>query len=565
MKIARVGVLLDQKAAEKKWKYGLNVFERYIGEVLSHEGISFDWIEHAHQISHFKYDLILVALSSEDEETLEAIRLFTERGRTVIAYSGINGLAKTLGAHNLGQAGVGYAHLPENVGDTRPLRFLDANPWSILDDSADYENSSIGHISKEQPAGKRIGSVLQRFKKGDGIIDRWSVNIPKTIVGLQQGLSPVFEDGAPAPDGKGPLNDGLLKAEDVLEQDWEWDRKCTETGAAYFAHPYADLWREALISHLLKNVVEKGLTLPVINHTPADISYLSMISHDSDWSSDEAAETVLRLLEEHNIHSTWCMIEPGYSAHIMKKIHTAGHEIALHYNAMREGQGGEWSREEFQEQATYLKETLEKMDIPTPVASNKNHYTRFEGYGELFQWCEENGLTSDQTRGPSKKGDVGFTFATCQPYFPISWSDENNRLYNVLQLGFLTQDIPHWTDTSVIQPFLEQVKRVQGVAHFLFHQGRLEKAAEVREAFTELIQQAKKQGFVFWTASQITEWEKGRREFIVTGVDDQGKLHYSNKRDIQNVLVWIPVTEEQSDENAETYFGVKCRKVIIKQ
>src|SRR5690606_8397809 len=83
-------------------------------------------------------------------------------------------------------------------------------------------------------------------------------------------LSPVLEGGAPAPDGTGPFNDGILKAEDVLELDWQWDRKQTESGALYFAHPYADLWRETLVSHLVRTAVEHGLTIPLIAHTPAD-------------------------------------------------------------------------------------------------------------------------------------------------------------------------------------------------------------------------------------------------------------------------------------------------------
>src|SRR5690606_6055470 len=109
------------------------------------------------------------------------------------------------------------------LGDSRPLRYLDAVPWQCATESEDL--APIGQLMKHQPNGEFAGPALLRFKVGAGRIDRWSVNIPKTIVGLQQGLSPVLEDGAPAPDGTGPFNDGILKAEDVLELDWQWDRK----------------------------------------------------------------------------------------------------------------------------------------------------------------------------------------------------------------------------------------------------------------------------------------------------------------------------------------------------
>ena len=41
MRIAKVGILIDQKAAERRWEFGANVFELFLGEILAHRGISF--------------------------------------------------------------------------------------------------------------------------------------------------------------------------------------------------------------------------------------------------------------------------------------------------------------------------------------------------------------------------------------------------------------------------------------------------------------------------------------------------------------------------------------------
>jgi hypothetical protein len=155
-------------------------------------------------------------------------------------------------------------------------------------------------------------AARQHFKIGEGSLERWSVDIIGTIVGMQQGTRPVLADGVPAPDGTAQLNEGILKADDQAEMDWEWDRRHTETDAPYFAYPYADFWRELLIGHLLRTAVNKGLTLPFVGYWPEGVKHVAMISHDSDGNKDEHAFATLDLLEECRIHSTWCMLEPGY-------------------------------------------------------------------------------------------------------------------------------------------------------------------------------------------------------------------------------------------------------------
>ncbi|MGE7823989.1 hypothetical protein [Paenibacillus sp. NPDC093718] len=569
MKMARIGVLLDQQAVKRHHRYGINVFETFVGEILTHAGIPFEWIDGAESLNAEGVelpDILIVAFTEENQATAEEIWSYAEHGGTVISYAGIGALASRLGCYKQPELSVGYAALAHNEAEVsrQPLRFLSASPWEQPVPKA-YPAVPTGSIFKERPTGEQAGAALLEFVVGKGVIYRWSVNIPKTIVLFQQGTGPVLDDGTPAKDGTGAVDEWILKADDRSGMDWELDRLRTETGAPYFAHPYADLWKEQMIGHLLKCATDKGCTVPFIGYWPEGVPAVAMISHDSDLNIDETAETTLDVLKECGIQSTWCMIEPGYSPHIYERVKREGHELAFHYNAL-DTQNGKWDEAEFDRQFRWLKEAT----LLEEVVSNKNHYTRFEGWGELFAWCEKNGIQAEQTRGPSKKGNIGFLFGTCHPYFPAAWFDEGNRSYNVLEISLLTQDLDHMNlaDSSVIIPLLEQVKRVEGVAHFLFHQVHIHQQPLVTEALRKVVAEARKMGFAFWTSKQINDWERARRNVRFTGIGPDGQINTEGAEDLLDVVVYIPLpelkgTDANADVNAEMRYGIPCRKVVL--
>ncbi len=568
MKMARLGVLLDRQTLERRWSFQLNAFEVYVQELLSHRGIPYETIGSLDELDLHSFDMLLVAVAPETRDAAARLWRYAEEGGRILACGGLNALAPRLGFVRGEALGAGYAMLPEASGADRPLRFLQANPWVRLQGvpagaaEAVPVAEEFGDLASGRPDGPRVGAALQRFAIGQGYIDRWAVDIPGTIVGLQQGLGPVLEDGVPAPDGTGAVDDGVLKADDRCELDWTHDRLQTETGALYFAHPYADLWREVFTGHLVRSAAELGLSLPFVGYWPAGVSHVALVSHDSDGNKDEHAESTLSTLAACGMHSTWCMLESGYSSEIYERIQADGHELAFHYNAV-EVDDGIWDGEEFTRQLTWLRDAtgLER------IASNKNHLTRYEGWGELFRWCEANQIDSDQTRGPSKKGNVGFIFGTCHPYFPVAWADEQNRKYNVLEVGFLTQDldIGKWSDSSVIVPFLDQVRSVEGVAHFLFHQIHIHNREEVRRSMQLLADEARNRDFVFWTCERINDWERARRTLAIQGLTNNSTAAVQvGSRPSQSVegetaIVWIPQPEMSVlQEGMVMKYGVIC-------
>lgn len=559
MKMARVAILTDRKAAERRWRYGADVFEAYLEEIAASAGIPFERLESVRELKAERCDIAVVAISEEDDETLGILMDFAKQGGTIVSCAGLNRMAGRLGCRELAAAGAGYAQLPATLGGRPvPYRYLLAKPWVPLPATAGAGAAvrGIGTLSAGEGGGTRPEvPLLLEIAVGRGRIVRWNVHIPYTVVAFQQGSGPVVEDGVPAPDGTGALDEGILKADDRCEMDWDRDRLRTDTGYPYYAYPYADWWREAFVGGLLREAQVKGLALPFVDYWPEGVEQVAMISHDSDMNIDESAAATLDVLKECGIRSTWCMLEPGYSAGIYERVRQEGHELAYHYNAL-EMDGGRWDRGEFERQLAFIRERTGE-----PIVTNKNHYTRYEGWGELFRWCEQYGIRSDQTRGPSKKGNVGFLFGTCRPYYPIARYDEQNRLYRVLEVGFLTQDLNHPSlpDTSVIAPFLDAVADVRGVAHFLFHQTHIWREPGVADALRAVVREAKARGYQFWTNERIWRWEEARRQVRIVR-DGNGAARVEQAP--PDAVIWTPAQDGQA--GSAVRFGVKCVRYAVK-
>src|SRR5439155_25920768 len=152
-------------------------------------------------------------------------------------------------------------------------------------------------------------------------------------------------------------------------------------------------------------------------------------------------------------------------------------------------------------------DALKKLFNGEQPVTNKNHYLRWEGDCELWDWCVKHGIQLDQSKGPSKTGEAGFNFGTCHPYFPVTF---DSRMIDVLELPTLTQDLVVFAPRALLDGLIDGVKRVHGVLHLLFHPAHQHRP-EVREALKSAIERAKREGMEWWTGRQINQWERARR------------------------------------------------------
>ena len=327
-------------------------------------------------------------------------------------------------------------------------------------------------------------------------------DVTGTVVRIQQGTA-VTRDGVPAADGTASLCDGVLKSDDGSVLDWLLDRQAVPgiPGFSAFLQPIADQWRETLLRALFYLAGKQEVALPVLWLYPRNLPALAHLSHDTDGNELSQANRLLEVLDMARMNSTWCVIPPGYPAELIAAIRRAGHELAMHYDAVSEGTV--WSEEGFDNQWRQL---VNLFGGERPL-TNKNHYLRWEGDTEFFAWCAERGIQLDESKGVSKTGAAGFNFGTCHPYFPV---DPNDRMIDVLELPTPTQDLVVFAPEEFAEQLLAVVLRHHGVLHLLFHPAHIEKPG-VADALLNAVEKAKAQRLEWWTARQISAWERARR------------------------------------------------------
>jgi len=366
-----------------------------------------------------------------------------------------------------------------------------------------------------------VAATVQRVGAGQIVVigvDAW-----QSIVRIQQGF-PIYGNGRPAADGTAPFDDDILRCEDGLALSFERDRGMAPgvapfaepfeydhpptAAAPVFDRPHADIWREVIIGAVSWLAEQAEVVLPWLFYWPAGVEAVAHMSHDSDGNADPMAAAALDAFADADVRVTWCVLHPGgYGPGTYRAIAAAGHETAFHYNAMGDTDLDVWGEQQFKEQLDWLRDTT-GVDR---VVTNKNHYTRWEGWADFYGWCERAGIQIDQSRGPSKQGVIGFPFGSCHLGFPMAGPDEGGRLFDVLMMPLHAQDL-WWTGVvENREVILSGALEHNGVAHFLFHGRNMLRHPEIADAIRSTAELARGRGIPWWTSEQLNAWERTRR------------------------------------------------------
>ena len=442
----------------------------------------------------------------------EALGNFINEGGTLIAVGGTSGLEQLFGveiAPSTFAAGFGVGTqlgLGEGYIQIRRKK----HPITMGLESSLHTFGGVSVCATDGVSLARMRDSLCRPTPNDAIVEHRvgrgltifiAPDLFGSIVRIQQGIY-VDQDGISASDGSAPLNDGILKCEDGMVLNFELDRTLVDGKNRIFYHPITDELRELVIKSVLYAARRQRLPLPMLWYYPRNLPSLGHISHDSDINDQALGWSMLKVVRDIDIKTTWCIIEPGYSAEFYKAIKADGCEIALHYDALDGRPRTSWGEHQLRGQHDWLTRAAN-----VRVVSNKNHYTRWEGRLDFFRWCAAVGLQCDQSRGPSKRGTIGYPFGGSHPWFPLG---NDGHFIDCLELNLQTQDLVNTCPDYFGRYWIEQAVRHHGVAHLLFHPAHIEEPG-VADALRMVVDYGRKHGLEWWTCAQINDWERARR------------------------------------------------------
>jgi len=523
---SNVSLVLDQAGVAARQAAGEHAYGLQASEVLDHLRLGHTVLGSLEVPGAPGVSIVAEAPAEVGPEQVAGYEAWVRSGGVLVLTDRALALASLAGVSTIPH-GNGLVSLDNESWNQPPARPLRAINGSALSPSAGDVTVLASWVDEAGHAGE---AAITRRPLGDGEVICFGVDLWETVVRVLQGY-PVHEDHAPAADGSAPMDEGILKCEDGMALEVDHDRAMPPgepplDGPYAFGYPppysppifdlpQADLWVAAFTQLVWEGLDRTSSGHGWLHYWPAGIPAMAHMSHDSDGNVTEEGQAALDAFDEAGVKVTWCQVHNvrSYDPHIYDAITAAGHEHALHYNAMGDTDLAQWGWEQIEGQYAWAQDVIR---TDTKITSNKNHYTRWEGWTEFYGWCEQLGITIDESRGPSKLGTVGFPFGTAHVDFPLGDVTVGNRRMDVLNLPLHVQDLEWAGHIACRDVILDGALQVHGVAHFLFHGPHLLGKPKTRTACREVAEEGRARGMQWWTARQINTWERARRGVDVT-------------------------------------------------
>ncbi len=532
-----IGVILNPEQPRKGTGELPPYAAAYITEILHHAGIPFSLLPQEALAGDTPLPRLLILTQDFelDSEQKAGLAEFVHAGGLLIGNAGTSGMDDLFGVQTIRFLEEGYlqppaaAH-PVTGGLSRETHIFGG---ALVKAVAGTGLAQVESILPPPQAGVPPADAVIAHAPGRGRTILFALDLITSVLHIHQGkpvvpIPPRESSGTLAGSILDPDRDGDIIDIDDIDDLYYSSSIPLQDGRTYYNQriilsPMADVLRELLLRAIFHLLSAAGESLPLLWYWPRGHASMAHMSHDTDGNRPLLGWSLFDLLQELNVPSTWCtMPVAGYDRSFYKALIESTSEIALHYatgNApVREAP--RWSQMDFDWQY----DTLSYETGLSNIVSNKNHGIAWQGRLEFYYWCQNKGIQLEHSRG-----DRGFTFGTCHPWFPMEDDRPHGDFLDVVALPFLIQDFTVVCPQGFMRPLVDQCHAAYGCAHVLYHPSHVEDP-ECERSIRETVAYARSLGMEWWTSEEINTWERARRRVSISHPGNGASTHEGSYR-----------------------------------
>ncbi len=493
----------------------------WYSEILAHAGVRCEvleqWSPSEIQRTHV---MLLCGNGVLNTLQLEGLSIWVQNGGSLVVSGGTWGLEKLLGCvpeagkhHSVGLATAPY---PDRLWpeDASRVKFFGAN--SVLPAGAQTVIECNGR------------AIATRFRLGLGSVIYVGFHLGQTMAQMVMGRG-VEVDAIGAEDGTARLDDGVLRAEDGHNLDFETDREVTNgSSIPFFGEAHADILREIWLRAVFEAVDFTGYCVSMLwtwpNAAPA-VAALTLDVHDFEV---DRVISLQRMLQMFGCPATWLVSMPGFAADVYRALRAMEHEVGLLFH-IEDANG--WQEERLRIQLT----NLSRLASWPHMASVRVDDGQWKGYQQFYEACEASGARISLNKMGRQPGTSGFLFGTCHPFMPVRKDAHESTVLeipgHVWQPGLVT---PENVGAEIVN---RVVARGGCLQVGLYPESIGDGVASM--ALRRILTSCKERRVTFLRPDDIARFERSRRQIRITQkhVGEVDLIQFASEWEVQGLTV----------------------------